>query len=218
MDSYSGRPSDGIRRNFLAAVDGFLELVQGVRPDQWCLPGLGIWNVRALVGHSSRALSTIETYIDRHDGTSLLAGPVEYYLRALHHSDEPREFEQLNEAIAERGRQAGDELGDDPVQQVRALAERVLDIVSASPDDRLLATAVGRMRLIDYLPTRTFELTVHSLDLASAMSVPSPGRLAPAIQECCELAGQLAARRENATELLLLMTGRGDSLSGISVL
>jgi hypothetical protein len=48
------------------------------------------------------------------------------------------------------------------------------------------------MTLIDYLPTRTFELTVHSLDLARALGIESLAVLGPAVSACCELAGRLA--------------------------
>ena len=35
-----------------------------VPPDSWELPALGVWNVRDLAGHASRALLTVETYLD----------------------------------------------------------------------------------------------------------------------------------------------------------
>ena len=33
--------------------------------DRWDRPGLGDWDVRALVGHTSRSLLTVETYLAR---------------------------------------------------------------------------------------------------------------------------------------------------------
>lgn len=121
-------------------------------------------------------------------------------------------------AIAERGRQAGAELGADPAKTVREITTRVLARVDATPEDALLATPAGSMTLGAYLPTRTFELTVHSLDLARTLDIDPPVGLTPAIAACCELAGALAARRPNAASILLTLTGRNDHALGASVL
>jgi hypothetical protein len=74
------------------------------------------------------------------------------------------------------------------------------------------------MPLVDYLPTRTFELTVHSLDLARALGVDPPEVLTPAVTACCELAGGLAGRRPHAADLLLLLTGREHLPPGLTIL
>ena len=39
-------------------------------------------------------------------------------------------------------------------------------------DDPVISTIFGGMRLSDYLPTRTFELVVHGLDIARAAQLP----------------------------------------------
>ena len=33
--------------------------------DRWSEPGLGEWDIRALVGHTSRSLVTVEVYLAR---------------------------------------------------------------------------------------------------------------------------------------------------------
>ncbi len=206
------------RRCFRAAAGVFVDLVGQVRNDQWALPGLGVWDIRSLVGHTTRALSTIETYFAQPTSGPVLSGPVEYFLSVLGDGADAEERRRQDTAIAERGRQAGADLGDDPAKAVRDLAQRVLGLVDASPDETLVATPAGAMALAAYLPTRTFELTVHSLDLTRSLDLALPAALAPAIAACCELAGALAARRPNAASLLLNLTGRNSGSESASVL
>ncbi len=66
-----------------------------------------------------------------------------------------------------------------PSSAIRTLAERVLARVAAEPDDARCNTFAGAMRLIDYLPTRIVELTVHSLDLTDAIGTPATVRSTP---------------------------------------
>jgi hypothetical protein len=63
------------------------------------------------------------------------------------------------------------------------------------------------MRLRDYLPTRVFELVVHTLDLAAALGLeaePPPDALAV----CLELAASLAQRRGAGPAVLMALSGR----------
>ena len=50
------------REAFEQAVPFFVETVAQVRSDQWEELALGVWNVRDLVGHTSRAMLTVEQY------------------------------------------------------------------------------------------------------------------------------------------------------------
>ena len=63
--------------------------------------------------------------------------------------------------VAERGRQAGRDFGDDPAAAIDALVSRVLDQLATAGNP--LITVIGGLgiRLHTYLPTRTFELAVH---------------------------------------------------------
>ena len=49
------------RRAFTDAAEWFVRTAASV-DDRWDQPGLGEWDVRALVGHTSRSLLTLETY------------------------------------------------------------------------------------------------------------------------------------------------------------
>lgn len=73
------------------------------------------------------------------------------------------------------------------------------------------------MRLQDYLPTRTFELTVHTADLARALGLPLdlPGTAAA---EALRIVSELAIREGHAGAFLLAATGRTGLPAGFTVL
>jgi uncharacterized protein (TIGR03083 family) len=178
----------------------------------WARPGLGVWTVRDLVGHTSRALLTVESYLDPAQSTDSPSVPdaAGYFRAAATALADPS-------TVAERGRQAGAALGDEPATAVAGIAERVLALVDDSPDNALVTTPVGRMTLIGYLPARTFELVVHSLDLCAAVGTDIPTQLAGPLRACLQLAGQLAAEQGRAVDLLLALTGRQALPAGFSV-
>jgi hypothetical protein len=70
-----------------------------------------------------------------------------------------------------RGRQAGAALSAEPTEAVRVIAARVIPLVERATDDTVVGTPWGGMRLIDYLPTRVFELSIYTLDLAEALAI-----------------------------------------------
>jgi uncharacterized protein (TIGR03083 family) len=202
-----------VRQHFRDAAGAFADVLSAVGPQDWAKPGLGVWNVRDLAGHASRALITVESYLDgARTGQEPELRDVVAYVRAAAggHADPA--------SIAERGRQAGAALGDDPHASVAQLAERVLALVDQSPDDALVASPMGTMTLLGYLPTRTFELVVHGLDLAGAVGVPRPARLAAPLRASLALAAELAASRDDSADVLLALTGRRGLPEGFSVL
>lgn len=164
------------RRAFVAASDRFVATVQelvGSGIDQ-NRPALGDWRVRDLIGHTSRALTTIESYLgDTGSAPGALLDTAGYY-RAIgvNHAD-PR-------AVAERGRQTGRDLGDDLAGAVTEIAQRVLPLVAVQRPTAVVTTPFGALTLADYLPTRVFELAVHTADLRSAggLAGTAPGQVA----------------------------------------
>lgn len=202
--------SAAIRSCYLGAAGAFLELVEQVPEAAWSRPALGEWDVRGLTGHTSRALSTVEAYLSAPATGDRVEGPVAYFLAVR--------GGVAAEAIAARGRETGDALGPDPAAAVRALVGRVTELVGKTPDDAPVATAAGAMTLIDYLPTRSFELAVHGLDLARALGIAPPAALSPAVAASLELAGAIGARLTSAPDLLLLLTGRSGLPGNLSVL
>ncbi len=112
------------------------------------------------------------------------------------------------DAITERGRQAGRDLGPDPVAGLRTQHEAAVAAVAAHPDDAPVDSPAGVMRLGDYLPSRIFELVVHTDDLARALGTSAPG--SPSARTIAvTFAAALAAEGRDDTVLLRGLTGRG---------
>jgi hypothetical protein len=185
------------RDGFRAAAGWFVATAAQV--ERWDDPGLGEWDVRALVGHTSRSFVTVEDYLARPAGAVEVASAADYY-RAI-------SAMAVGPAVVERGRAAGAALGADPAAAVGALADRVVPLVDARTGDELLTTLAGGMRLVDYLPTRTFELVVHTVDLTAALGAPADPPPAAA-RAALALATDLAVLGGHAAALLRAATGR----------
>ena len=204
------RESGMIREAYEQAAQTFVDTVQQIGGDQWERIALGEWNVRDLVGHTNRALLTVETYLGQPAAAAEIERPVDYYIRAAAALADPA-------SVAARGREAGQALGDDPAATVRDTAQRVLARVQAAPDDVCVTTPVGGMQLIDYLPTRVFELTVHTLDIAAAISAPVTPPAGAAALTLGLLADLAASQPDKVAPLLLAATGRQALPPGYSV-
>jgi len=198
-----------VRTTYAEAAGFLVDTARQVGPGDWARPGLGVWSVRELVGHASRALVTVPTYLARPPERVDLPTAVEYYLRT---SAAAKDAE-----VAERGRQAAAALGDDPAATLARLMGQAAMAVGDAPGGALVGTPWGGMRLADYLQTRIFELTVHTLDLAAALGLEArpPD---PAAQVSTALVAELAVRTGQAGPLLLAATGRGPLPEGFTVL
>jgi uncharacterized protein (TIGR03083 family) len=177
--------------------------------DRWDLPGLGEWDVRDLVGHTSRALLTVEAYLAQPAAAVQIPSTADYYPATRAIASGP--------GVAERGRAAGAALGTDPAAAVAQIRDRVLRLVAGHDGTELVTTIAGGMRLADYLPTRTFELAVHTADLATALGVP-PDVPTTAAAQALDLVAQLAVAEGSAGPLLLAATGRSGLPEGFTVL
>ncbi|WP_258724697.1 maleylpyruvate isomerase N-terminal domain-containing protein [Cellulomonas sp. NS3] len=193
---------------FADAADWFVRTVAQVG-DRWGEPGLGEWDVRALVGHTSRSFLTVEAYLAQPAAAVEVASAVGYYRATREIAAGP--------SVAERGREAGRALGDDPAAAAGEIATRVGALVRRCDGTELLTSVAGGMRLADYLPTRTFELTVHTADLAVALGVPADVP-ASAARQTLGLVTALAVEDGAAAPLLLATTGRRPLPAGFSVL
>jgi uncharacterized protein (TIGR03083 family) len=193
-----------VTTTFAAAAHGFADLVRRIPDDAWNGPGLGEWDLRSLVGHTSRSLTTVLGYLDTPAEREDIATPQEYYARVT-----PPALGLDPADVAERGRQAGRDLGEDPATAVTGLATEVLARLE-TVDDPLIQVIGGLgIRLRSYLPTRTFELAVHSLDIARALGIPFT-LPASVLEEALVLAARIAAEHHGET-VLMALTGR-DSL------
>ena len=196
-----------IRHAFNEATAGFIDAVLAVPDDAWSAPGLGVWTIQELVGHASRAVVTVEQYLDAPKLEITIHSPLEYYTRGLQLATQA-----LHDDVAERGRQAGAALGDDPVTSIRQLAQRVVNRVASEPDDAVCSSRFGGMRLIDYLPTRIVELTVHSLDITDALDYPPTVR-----GDAVALTTEIMAKVADPLVLIRSLGGRATLPDGFNV-
>ena len=197
--------------SFASAARSFVELVREIPDDAWDGPGLGEWDLRALVGHAARSLTTVLTYLQTSAEHEDVTTPEEYYLRVT-----PSALGIDPADVAERGRQAGRDLGPDPAVAVERLADLALATLATAGDP--LMTVIGGLgiRLSTYLPTRTFELVVHSLDIANATGIGYPPAT-DALAEAVGLATRIATATGHGQTLLLALTGRRDLPRAFSV-
>jgi uncharacterized protein (TIGR03083 family) len=187
---------------FASAARSFAGLVRQIPAEAWDGPGLGEWDLRALVGHTSRSLITVSTYLQQPAETEDITTPQQYYAMV-----NPSALGLDPADVVERGRQAGRDLGDDPASAVDALVSRVLDELAVAGDPLITVLGGAGIRLHTYLPTRTFELAVHSLDIAGALGIPFT-LPADALAEALVLASGIAVAAGQGETVLLALTGR----------
>lgn len=187
---------------FESAARSFADLVHRIPDDRWTGPGLGDWDLRSLVGHASRSLVTVSTYLQTAAEHEDVATPQDYYAKIADYMTEAGA-----EAIIERGRQAGRDLGQDPTARVDALVEQVMTELQTAGDPLIAVIGGLGLRLHTYLPTRTFELAVHGLDIARATGV-SFHLPAVVLEEATVLAAQIAVLTGRGDDLLMALTGR----------
>ena len=197
-----------VRETFAEAARTFAALVARIPEDRWDGPGLGEWNLRALVGHTSRSLVTVETYLAQPVETEEVPTAAAYYvaIAGIDHA-----------AVVGRGVEAGHALGENPAEVVDVLAERVLALVDTAGNP-LIHTAAGGMHLESYLSTRTLELVVHSLDIAAAVADIEPPEFSDQLlSEVARVAATAAVLRGRGVELMLALTGRASLSPGFSI-
>jgi hypothetical protein len=119
--------------------------------------------------------------------------------------------------VVGRGVAAGKALGDNPAESVDALAIRVPALVETAGNP-VINTAAGGMRLENYLPTRSLELVVHSLDIAAAVpEVDRPEFSDQLLSQVARVAATAAVLQGRGVELMLALTGRAPLNADFSV-
>jgi uncharacterized protein (TIGR03083 family) len=197
---------------YTAAIRAFAALVHAIPENAWKQPGLGVWDVRALVGHASRSLITVSTYLQQQTDHEDVPTAADYYVRIQDYASTSADAD----AIVERGRQAGRDLGEDPAVTVDALVDRVLGDL-AGVDDPLIAVIGGLgIRLSSYLPTRVFELAVHGLDIITATGVDF-AMPEDVLTEATLLAARISVALGEGEAVLTALTGRAELPPSFSI-
>jgi uncharacterized protein (TIGR03083 family) len=195
---------------FSRSAEAFIGILRQIQPAHWDAPGLGSWTVRSLAGHTARAILTVESYLSQEEpGDVTIPSAAEYYT-----SVHPQFTDDA--AVALRGVEAGEWLGDDAVGQVSAALVRTKALIAAQPANRIVSIGGMGILLSEYLHTRVFELVVHSIDLSRATGIPHAVPAA-AIADAVSLAAATAVKRGDGEALLLAFTGRAPLPDGFSV-
>ncbi|MER7665284.1 MULTISPECIES: sterol carrier family protein [unclassified Streptomyces] len=154
---------DKIRTAVLTQFAHVRDGVSKLTPEQQALPTrLGDWTVRELAAHLSMAVAVVARNLALPEparqevallewpfATASAAGQVDEDVRAL---------------VA----------GATTDELYEHAAARVEEALTGVPDDRLIPTRFGAMRLGDFLVTRTVELIVHTDDLNDAAGTAIP--------------------------------------------
>ncbi|MFN2494286.1 MAG: maleylpyruvate isomerase N-terminal domain-containing protein [Pseudonocardiaceae bacterium] len=198
-----------VRETYLLAAESFAALVARLPNGAWDAPALGVWNLRDLVGHTAAAaLTGVVDALDRPADSEAIPSAEGYY--ALAKSVDPSIYQAVAEAATSQARGAGETLGDHPAHAVHVLVEQVTTKLDMASDSSLVEVheLVGGMRLDTWLPTRTLELVVHSLDIAVATGVPA-GLPTVVLADAAALAARIAVAMGDGPTVLRALTGRG---------
>jgi hypothetical protein len=220
------------RRTFRTAAVSFVDLVSRLPADRWDSPGLGDWTLRDLVGHTaSSALrqvpavlavpveapavrSAVPSAAARPAGPAI-STPEGYFAYAR---TAPADlYATAQQASTRDAHETARLLGDDPATVVGELAARATQALAAASDDDVVPSPAGAMRVRDWIPTRTFELVAHGLDVAEAGGV-QPGFTDEAIAEATLLAARIAIAVGDGPAVLRALTGRNPLPDTFSVL
>ena len=198
------------KQAYLQAVGFFMDAVARIGPNQWNEPALGVWSVRDLVGHTGRSIFIVEEFGSQRSDTIDVESAAHHYHLSL-------TVEGVDDMIADRGREAGEALGEDPLSRLAADRERVERLVGETDEGAIIAYTNGGIRLGDYLETRVLELVVHTLDLSNALGIEAePPR--EALGVALHLLAELALDSGHGGSLALVATGRGVLPDRFSVL
>jgi hypothetical protein len=204
------------RRTYRSAVVSFADLVSRLPADRWEAHALGEWSLRELVGHTvGSGLRQVPVILGTSAAAATLHSPQEYWTFAR--SAPPELVAAAVAASATDAGETGRWLGAEATARVSELAGQATAALAAARDDDVVATAAGGMLVRDWVPTRTFELVVHGLDIATAAGVPfEVGQ--DAMAEVVTMAAQIAAAAGDGPQVLRALTGRAPLPEGFSVL
>lgn len=197
------------RRSYRAAAVSFADLATRL-PADLSRPGLGDWSIGLLVGHTvTSGLRQVPSVLGT-PAEEIAVDSAEGYWAAARSAPAEMIAVAQKESSEDAARSFA-ELGD-----VGALVGQATSALAAAGDDDLVTSAIGGMRVRDWIPTRTLELVVHGLDLSSAAGVPFEPPPA-AVAETAALLARIAAAVGDGPEVIRALTGRGTLPAGFTV-
>jgi hypothetical protein len=191
---------------YKSAVATFVDLVYRVPEERWDAAGLGEWSLRELTGHVvGSALRQVPEVLGGPAATVDVASPEGYW--AFARAAPAEVVAAVRAAATEDARKTAAELGEQPAAGVAEHARAATQALSAAGDADVVVTAVGGMRVREWIPTRTFELVVHGLDVAAAAGAEV--EFAEEVLAAVTLqAARVAATGKEKTLVLRALTGR----------
>ncbi|MEV6850483.1 maleylpyruvate isomerase N-terminal domain-containing protein [Actinoplanes sp. NPDC051411] len=194
------------RRAFRSAAVSFADLIARVPAESWDDPALGDWTLRELAGHAtSSGLRQVPAVLDTPAEEIGRASSEDYWLLARVVPADV--LAAARKASSEDALANAEALRGDPAGVVGDLVGQATQALGRVADDDLVATPAGGMRVRDWIPTRTFELVVHGLDVARAAGVEL--FLGPEVYaEAAAQAARSAAMAGDGPAVLRALTGR----------
>jgi len=133
-----------IDESYLAAAQVFADLVREVPEEMWESPGLGVWSLRELVGHTSTAaLSGVLTTLDKRAQTMTIASPEAYY--AIGRTLDPSVYAAAVAAATASASTHAEALGIDPAFAVRALVKDVAIRLNSADGEQLVQSDLNAL-------------------------------------------------------------------------
>lgn len=144
------------------AVDATLATVPS---PAWAQTALGSWTLAELVAHLIRQVTRLTAYVDE---------PVEDRSPAVDRFGYYRyDHAALAPGVAARAVEEARKVDAETLPALFAESWRdEADLAAELPAERLVATFRGAMRADEYLATRVLEVTIHHLDLRTALDLP----------------------------------------------
>jgi len=199
------------RLAFAEAAAWNLAVVEDVPAERWDGPGLGVWTLRELVAHTSRAYTTITSYL-RPAGEPDIPDAASYFVRAIAGGDRAA----IHAGVAERGRAEAAAFADDPAGELARRARAARTAIDEAPAGAVCESFVGTLALDDYLVTRVVELVLHTLDIVAAAGLPDDIPPPPATRLAAEVVTALGVATAPVA-VLRTLTGRAPWPEGASI-
>jgi hypothetical protein len=203
-----GQP-DAVIDIYLQAASAFVETAALIPLTSLDRPGLGEWTIRDLLGHTNRSITLIAQYAS--NDPVVVHNAAAYYQSAATVAVDPS-------AIAQRGRDAGAALGDDPMSIIRNNLDLTTAVLRGDPIPSSFATPFGVVARDAYLSSRIVELVTHTDDLTRAAHLPEASFDAEARVLVSAILCHLAVLRGNGAVVIAALTGRAALPDGFSVL
>lgn len=190
---------DEVRAAYEQAVMWFVGTVVGIDASRWNAPANDRFSVAELVGLAAHGCEQLLAYLDAPVAANTFVGRTGR-TRAVFARPVPTRHADL----VERAEDTLRALGPDVHAGVWTLGDRMLARLAVTADDAPVTTPLGTARLVDELPSRVGELTVHTLDLCKAIGPGEP--MPPALP--VEVTLSFVLKLADPVRTVLALTGR----------